>query len=120
MLESVQKQTAISAPGRLSKTKMLTIKIITLIVFGLALGFAQAWASSRYYESQRVANIHMGVLHGILMPAALPGLLMGNNLPIYATNNTGRYYNIGYILGINLCGTIFFGIGFWQSRRRLS
>ena len=59
----------------------------------------------------------MGVLHGMLMPAALPGLLMGNDLPIYAPNNTGRTYNIGYAFGVNCCGTLFFGISFWQPRR---
>ena len=52
------------------------------------------------------------------MPAALPGLLMGNDLPIYAPNNSGRAYKIGYILGLNSCGTCFFGIAFWQPRRQ--
>ena len=112
------KANGISAPGGLTKMKVITIKIIALTVFGLALGFAQAWASSRYYEPKHVAGFHMGLLHGMLMPAALPGLLMGNDLPIYAPNNSGRPYNIGYILGINFCGTVFFGVGFWQPRRR--
>ena len=53
------------------------------------------------------------------MPAALPGLLLGQNLPIYAPNNSGRAYNIGYIFGINTCGTLFFGISFWQRQGRL-
>jgi hypothetical protein len=104
--------------GMADKVKVIVIKIVALTLFGLALGLAQAWATPRLYEPKRVANIHMGVLHGILMPAALPGLLLGNDLPIYAPNNTGRPYNIGYILGLNLCGTIFFGIGFWSPRRR--
>ena len=76
----------------------------------VALGFVQGWASSRCYKPDHVAGFHMGVLHGILMPAALPGLLMGNDLPIYAPNNSGRTYNIGYALGVNSCGTIFFGV----------
>jgi hypothetical protein len=52
------------------------------------------------------------------MPAALPALLSGKDLPIYAPRNEGRPYNIGYILGINSCGTLFFGIGFWPMRKR--
>jgi len=52
------------------------------------------------------------------MPAALPGLVGGKDLPIYAPNNEGRAYKIGYILGLNTCGTMFFGVAFWQPRRR--
>ncbi|HYA79011.1 MAG TPA: hypothetical protein VED19_00715 [Candidatus Nitrosopolaris sp.] len=123
MDESVPEPVAIpqiSAPVRLSKAKLITIKIIVLTALALALGFVQGWASSRCYKSNQVAGFHMGVLHGILMPAALPGLLMGNDLPIYAPNNTGRTYNIGFAVGVNCCGTIFFGVAFWQPRRKRS
>jgi len=88
------------------------IKTICIIVLGLGLGVTQVWLVPSYRESKHVASFPIGVLHGILMPAALPGLLMGKDLPIYASNNSGRLYNIGYILGINLCGTVFFGLGF--------
>ena len=121
MDESVTEQMAISqvaAPPRLSKAKLITIKVIVLTALALALGFVQGWASSRCYKPDHVAGFHMGLLHGILMPAALPGLLAGQDLPIYAPNNSGRPYNIGYIFGINTCGTVFFGVAFWQPRRK--
>ena len=121
MDESVPERMAIppvAAPARLSKAKLITIKIIILTLLALALGFVQGWASSRSYKRDHVAGFHMGLLHGILMPAALPGLLLGQNLPIYAPTNSGRPYNIGYIFGINTCGTIFFGVAFWQPRRK--
>ena len=121
MAEPLQPQRAtpyVATPPRPSRAKVIIIKIIVLTVLSVALGVAQAWAASRDYKLDRVAGFHRGILHGMLMPAALPGLLMGNDLPIYAPNNSGRPYNIGYIFGINLCGTIFFGIGFWQPRRR--
>ena len=102
----------------MSKAKELTIKIVALTLLGVALGCAQGWASSRCYKPDHVAGFNVGVLHGILMPAALPGLLMGNDLPIYAPNNSGRTYNIGFAVGVNCCGTLFFGISFWQPRRR--
>lgn len=105
-------------PDRLSNAKVIASKIVVLTVLGVALGFGQGWASSRTYKPEHVAGFHLGLLHGMLMPAALPGLLLGKDLPIYAPNNSGRAYNIGYIFGINTCGTIFFGIGFWQPRRR--
>ncbi len=110
----------VAVPTRLSRAKLITIKIIALTALTLVLGFAQGWASSRCYKPDHVAGFHMGLLHGMLMPAALPGLLMGQDLPIYAPKNSGRPYKIGYIFGINTCGTLFFGIAFWQPRRRRS
>jgi len=108
----------VALPARLSKARLITIKIIVLTALALALGFFQGWAASRLYKPDHTAGFHMGLLHGILMPAALPGILLGQDLPIYAPNNTGRLYNMGYIFGINTCGTIFFGVAFWQPRRR--
>jgi hypothetical protein len=104
---------------RPSKLKDLLIKIVLLTILSLLLGLTQGWAAARTYQPEHVGGFHTGLLHGMLMPAALPGLLMGQNLPIYAPNNSGRAYNIGYIFGINTCGTIFFGISFWQRQGRL-
>lgn len=105
-------------PTRLSNAKVIVIKIIALTAISLALGFTHNWASTRYYRADYVAGVRTGLLEGALMPAALPGLLMGHDLPIYAPNNVGRGYKIGYILGLNTCGTLFFGVAFWQPRRR--
>jgi hypothetical protein len=52
------------------------------------------------------------------MPVALPSLLLGNDVPIYATTSTGRIYKLGYIAGINLCGLLFFGTAFRRPRGR--
>ena len=116
MVEPVQEQVSTSAGP--SKAKVIVIKFIALTVISLGLIFAQGWAAPRYYQSDYVAGFGTGLLEGALMPAALPGLLTGHDLPIYAPNNVGRSYEIGYILGLNACGTIFFGVAFWQPRRR--
>ena len=116
MAELVQGQVAI--PAGPSKAKVIVIKIIALTAISLGLIFAQGWASSRYYQPDYVAGFPAGLLEGALMPAALPGLVGGHDLPIYAPNNLGRAYKIGYILGLNTCGTVFFGVAFWQPRRR--
>lgn len=98
--------------------KEVMAKVIILVVLGVLLGVGHGWASSRFYGPERVAGFHTGMIEGFLMPAALPALLMGKDLPIYAPNNTGRGYNIGFLFGINCCGTLFFGIAFWPSRKR--
>ena len=102
----------------LSKTKVIVIKVVAMTVISLALIFAQGWAAPRYYQPDYHAGFYMGLLEGALMPAALPGLLRGQDVPIYAPNNEGRGYKIGYILGLNGCGTFFFWVCFWQPRRR--
>ena len=57
------------------------------------------------------------MLHGALMPMSLPNLLVGDDVPVYAPNNTGRTYKLGYAAGVNVCGLIFFGFFFWRIRR---
>jgi hypothetical protein len=116
MAEPTQAPT--TAPARLSNAKVITIKIIALTVISLALIFGQSWASTRCYRPDYAAGFYTGLLEGALMPAALPGLLAGKDVPIYAPNNDGRGYKIGFIVGLNTCGTFFFGIAFWQPRKR--
>jgi hypothetical protein len=106
----------IARSRRFSARRGLLAKIAGLVLLGLILGFAQGWMASRYYGPGRVAGFHLGVIEGAAMPAALPALLLGKDVPIYASNNQGRPYKIGYILGINLCGTLFFGFAFWQRK----
>jgi len=103
---------------RASWVKRLAVKIVSLVILGLVFGFVYDWAAPRLYGSERVTGFRLGVMHGALMPVALPTLLMGNDVPIYTTSPAGRPYKLGYIAGINLCGLLFFGVAFWQPKRR--
>lgn len=107
---------AVAKPN--SHVKLIVAKIIALTVISLALIFTQGWASTRFYREDYRAGFYTGLLEGALMPAALPGLLRGQDVPIYAPNNLGRPYKIGYICGLNACGTMFFGVAFWKPRNR--
>ncbi len=97
--------------------KFVIIKSIAIAILVAALVYLQAIAAKNTYNPNHQADIKVGVLHGMLMPAALPGLFGGHDLPIYAPNNTGRGYKIGYILGINTSGTLFFGVVFWRPKK---
>ena len=46
------------------------------------------------------------------MPMALPNLLIGNDVTIYSARNTGLPYKLGYTVGVNMCGALFFGVFF--------
>ncbi|MGH8024216.1 MAG: hypothetical protein ACRED1_11575 [Limisphaerales bacterium] len=119
MTDFVSKQPAtvpspVRAQPRLTMITFILAKFAGMTALTIALVLLQAWAAPRFYKADRIAGFGTGVLEGALMPAALPGLIMGHDLPIYAPNNSGRSYNIGYILGINASGTLFFGVAFWR------
>jgi hypothetical protein len=81
---------------------------IVTVVFGWFYGWASPWA----FPKNQTADFKYGVLHGALMPLSLPSLVIGKDVPIYAPDNSGRGYKIGYICGINVCGLAFFGTAF--------
>lgn len=89
-----------------------------LVVMGLLLTAFYAWAMPRFYPREGVPGLAYGMLHGAIMPMALPGLVAGQDLAIYAEKNSGRTYKLGYTIGINLCGLIVFGTAFWTPKRK--
>jgi hypothetical protein len=105
-------------PRRLRHFAMLLLrKLLALVVVGLIFGWLYDWATPWAYPANRPVGFNYGVLHGAMMPISLPTLVMGKDVTIYANNNSGRGYKIGYICGINLCGLIFFGLAFYRPKR---
>jgi hypothetical protein len=91
--------------------KVLLVKL-RLVIAGILLGYVYAWASPLVYPKDRPLGFLFGVAHGGLMPMAMPSLIIGKDVEIFAHNNNGRFYKLGYICGINACGLLFFGFGF--------
>ena len=92
-------------------------KIAIFLAISVSIGWLYGWAHAHFYpEHTRVGFVH-GVVHGALMPIALPSLVMGDDVKIYDEDNTGRNYKVGYICGINACGLFFFGSLFWKPKR---
>jgi hypothetical protein len=102
-----------SRPGRCSPRKLIS-KALILVAVGLVFGWVYAWASPHLFPRDVKAGFPLGMAHGALMPMALPSLVMGKEVEIYAADNSGRAYKLGYIVGINLCGLVFFGSAFWR------
>ena len=63
------------------------------------------------------AGFKLGMMHGAMMPCAMPNLMMGKDVVIYAPRNNGRMYKLGYTVGVNACGAFFFGLFFWRVNR---
>lgn len=104
--------------GMIARSKLppwllkVIVPAVRLVIIGAILGFIYTWASPFAYPKNRALGFWHGCLHGGLMPMALPSLIAGQNVDIFAANNNGRFYKLGYICGINLCGVIFFGASF--------
>jgi hypothetical protein len=91
----------------------IALAILVTVAFGRVLQFSVNVSQ----REGRLAGFGTGVAHGALMPCGFPMLLVGRDIPIYAERNTGRPYNLGYTLGVNLCGAFFFGSVYWRLSR---
>ncbi len=80
----------------------------------LALGVAWLCGVAMKFDARLATppGFGRGLLHGAMMPAAWPALMAGSDQEIYAAHNRGRFYKVGYSLGVNLSGAVFFGIVF--------
>jgi hypothetical protein len=90
--------------------------LLALLIMGTL-----AWALARHQKTigrnLTPAGFSHGLQHGALMPCALPLLLLGRDVIIYAPHNPGRSYNLGYTMGVNACGLVFFGFLFSRLAR---
>jgi hypothetical protein len=107
---------ATQAPVRTARIPLKTLlaRAAVFIVVAAIFGWVYAWAAPHVFPKDRRAGFRLGMAHGALMPMALPSLVMGQNVDIFAENNSGIPYKLGYIAGINICGLIFFGSVFWR------
>ena len=98
--------------------KRLLRKAVTLAIVTVIFGWLYGWASPGRFQKNKTSGFGYGMLHGALMPLALPSLVIGQDVEIYAADNSGRLYKIGYICGIDVCGLAFFGPLFWRPKTR--
>jgi hypothetical protein len=96
--------------------QMLLRKAVTLVIVTLVFGWLYSWAVAVGVFAKPPAGFSYGLLHGAMMPLSLPSLVIGRDVPIYDTKNSGRSYKIGYICGVNICGLVFIGPLFWRPR----
>lgn len=110
-----------TASSKLPVVRPLWFRLLRTVVVCTFFAFLFTWllrVSNRSLSDARPAGFGMGVLHGICMPAALPHLLLGADIPIFAQHSTGRTYKLGITVGINTAGIIFIG-GFQRRIQRV-
>lgn len=103
--------TPLQTGGRLLK------RLLVLVAVATAFTWVLNHSSAPVGTEAAPAGFARGMLHGALMPGALPHLLLGEDVTIYSPNNSGRLYKLGYTVGVNGCGAIFFGVFFWRVSR---
>lgn len=91
--------------------------MLTILLAAAAIGWVLSRVSASLEHSAKPAGFSRGLLQGALMPMAMPNLLVGKDITIYAQNNTGLTYKLGYTTGVNGCGALFFGLFFWRVSR---
>lgn len=82
------------------KTMQKTLFFIMMIGF-LSLLFTSCAPSVEGIElSGEPYGFFHGLLHGIIAPFAFIGNLFGGEYAVYVINNTGNWYDFGFLLGI--------------------
>jgi hypothetical protein len=100
-----------------SRALRVMLRVACLLVVAAVIAATLNRTAASLSRDQTPAGLGRGMLQGALMPLALPNLAMGRDVVIYSLNNTGRTYKLGYTLGVNACGLVFFGIFFWRVSR---
>jgi glycosyltransferase involved in cell wall biosynthesis len=87
--------------------------VVQLVIVGLIVGWILNH-TAKPGSTQEPAGFLLGMLHGALAPMALPNLVAGYDVDIYAPNNIGHWYKVGFAAGINVCGLFFFALLYSQ------
>ena len=111
----IETQAKVAPPSNLRRNILL--RIFWFLLFAMLIGSAFGIAKHLADRSPGPAGFTRGVVNGAMMPLALPSLLVGRDVTIYAPVNTGRTYKLGYTVGVNGCGAIFFGFFFLRLNR---
>jgi hypothetical protein len=83
-----------------------TLKRIFIIAFALIsiMLFSTSCADPQHQVKTYVTGYEYGFLfgawHGTIAPLSFIGSLFSDDISIYAVNNSGRWYDFGYIIGL--------------------
>src|SRR5690349_6740569 len=83
-------------------------RIGVIVALAFCIGVVLNKISAHFEGDTRPAGLLRGMLQGALMPMSMPNLLVGKDVSIYSLHNTGTTYKLGYTLGTNTCGLLFF------------
>jgi len=106
-----------ASPASIPRRTRFLVRLFWFLLLATCIGWTLNQSGRLLNRSGKRAGFGLGIVQGALMPLALPNLAVGNDVIIYSENNTGRTYKLGYTIGVNGCGLLFFGIFFWRMSR---
>ena len=93
-------------------------RVASILLLAFVIGWMLNRVAQQLDRNNQPAGFVRGLVQGALMPASMPNLLIGHDVVIYAEkNNTGVFYKLGYTMGVNACGAVFFGMFYWRLKR---
>jgi hypothetical protein len=95
----------------------IAVRFAVFILLAFIIGWMIESVAKELDRTGRPAGFTRGVIQGALMPASMPNLLIGRDVTIYSANNNGVLYKLGYTMGVNACGALFFGFFYWRLKR---
>ena len=108
---------AVASRDSSARRRRFLLRVLWFLLLATCIGWTLNQFGRLLDQKGKRAGFGVGVMQGALMPLALPNLAVGNDVTIYSDNNTGRNYKLGYTIGVNICGLIFFGLFFWRVGR---
>jgi hypothetical protein len=100
------------------KIAKILLRLVSIVATASLVGWLLNGSAVKSESSDSApAGFKLGMMHGAMMPCAMPNLIMGKDVVIYAPRNNGRMYKLGYTVGVNACGAFFFGLFFWRINR---
>ncbi len=109
--------TVVTSADASVRGKRFLLRVLWFLLLATCIGWSLNQFGRLLDQKGKRAGFFGGVIQGALMPLALPNLAVGNDVTIYSEYNTGRNYKLGYTVGVNGCGLIFFGLFFWRVGR---
>jgi hypothetical protein len=97
----------------MKKYRTLLAGAIALFVCCCLASCAGAETLDSCLRGERYGFLH-GLLHGFITPVSFVASLFNDNVAVYAVNNTGGWYDFGFLLGSSGWG---FMAGKGQSKR---
>jgi hypothetical protein len=95
----------------------LVKRLASILLLAFIIGWVLNRVALQLDRADRPAGFVRGLVQGALMPASMPNLLIGHDVVIYAVKNNGVFYKLGYTMGVNGCGAVFFGIFYFRLNR---
>jgi len=80
--------------------------VAVAILFGLVAPLifsphpANAFVSEGQYPQEDIPGVFRGIWHGLLAPYSLIARLIVDDIVMYATPNTGWWYDAGFLIGV--------------------